>query len=108
MTYTIFFLIGIPLWLIPVAYILRHETPLLSQKSLWATMTFAAPFLIFSIGAVGDVVVQQQFGAESPRVRAFGYFVVLLNTLAFLSPFILKAIFSSRYAHQRKGAEQQY
>lgn len=107
MTYTIFFLIGIPLWAIPVAYILRHKEALLLQKSLWAAMSFAAPFLIFSLGVVGDVVVQQHFGAESPRVRAFGYFIVLLNTLAFFSSFIVKAMFSSRYSpYQRKGAEQ--
>jgi len=107
MAYTFFFLMGIPFWLIPVAYILRHETAPLSQKNLWATMSFAAPVLIFSLGVVGNVMVQQQFGVESPRVRAFGYFIALLNTLAFFSPFFMKAFFRSRYAmHQRKGADQ--
>ena len=107
MTYTFFFLVGIPCWLIPVAYILRHETVPLAQKNLWATMTFAAPFLIFGLGVVGNVIVQQQFGAESPRVRGFGYFLALLNTLAFFSPFLLKAFFRSRYAmHQRKGTDR--
>lgn len=106
MAYTFFFLMGIPFWLIPVAYILRRETVPRSQKNLWATMTFAAPFLIFSLGVIGNVIVQQQFGLESPRVRAFGYFIVLLNTLAFFSPLLLKAFFRSRYAMpQRKGED---
>lgn len=108
MTYTFFFLLGIPLWLIPVAYVLRHNTAPLLQKTSWATLTFAAPFLIFSLGVVGDVMVEQRFGMDSPRARGFGYFIAMLNTVAFFSPFILRAIFRSRYAvHQPKAAPAQ-
>ena len=104
MSYTFFFLLGIPAWLIPVAYMLRHKAARLECKTAWAAMTFLAPFLIFSLGAVGHLVAQQRLEVEGSGLRAFGYFTVLLNVLAFVSPFILQGIFRTRYAaHQGQG-----
>ena len=57
MSYTFFFLLGIPLWLIPVAYRLRHQPDLLPAKVGWAAMTFLTPFIIFSLGAAGNLLV---------------------------------------------------
>ena len=107
MSYTLFFLFGLPLWLIPVAYILRNNVAQLPQKSAWAAMTFLAPFLIFSLGAVGNILVQQRFDGASSSARAYGYFIVLLNILAFFSPFVLQIIFRTRYGkHQGAAAPQ--
>ena len=97
MSYTFFFLLGLPLWLIPVAYMLGHKTALLPQKTAWAAMTFLAPFLIFGLGAIGNVLIQQRFDHASSSVRAYGYLLVLVNILAFFSPFVLQVIFRTRY-----------
>ncbi len=102
MSYTFFFLLGIPFWLIPVAYMLRHPAALLPAKVGWAGMTFLAPFILFSIGAVGNLLIQQGGDDVSAGVRAFGYFVVLLNLLAFFSPFFLQALFRSRYGRPQR------
>ena len=101
MSYTLFFLLGIPVWLIPVAYMLRHKTARLQHKTAWAAATFLAPFLIFGLGAVGHLVAQQRLEVAGSGLRGFGYFAVLLNVLAFVSPFILQGIFRTRHAaHQ--------
>lgn len=90
--------------MIPVTYMLSHKAALLYQKTAWAAMTFLAPFLLFGLGAMGNVLVHQRFEAEGSGARAFGYLIVLLNILAFLVPFALQAIFRTRYAgYQSKG-----
>ena len=104
MSYTFFFLLGIPAWLIPVAYMLCHKTARVQHKTAWAAVTYLAPFLIFGLGAVGYLVAQQRLDVEGSGLRAFGYFTVLLNVFAFVSPFILQGIFRTRYAaHQGQG-----
>lgn len=97
MFYTLFFLLGLPLWLIPVSYMLGHKGALLPQKTAWAAMTFLAPFLIFGLGAIGNLVIQQRFDDASSGVRAYGYLMVLVNIFAFFSPFLMQVIFRTRY-----------
>lgn len=67
----------------------------------WAGATFLAPFAIFSMGAVGSLLVQQGANDVNASVRAFGYFVVLLNILAFFSPFVLLVLFRNLYGRQQ-------
>ena len=101
MSYTFFFLLGIPLWLIPVSYMLRHKTARPQHKTAWAALTFLAPFLIFTVGALGHLVAQQRLEVDGSGLRAFGYFTVLLNVLAFVAPFILQIVFRASYAEHR-------
>ena len=64
-------------------------------------MTFLVPFLIFGLGAIGILLIQQRFDDDSSGMRAYGYLLVLVNMLAFFSPFVLQVIFRSRYhAHK--------
>lgn len=101
MSYSFFFLLGIPFWLIPVAYLLRHPDALRPAKVAWAGATFLAPFAIFSVSAVGSLLVQQGANDANTSVRAFGYFVVLLHILAFFSPFVLQVLFRNLYGGQQ-------
>lgn len=100
MSYTFFFLLGIPFWLIPVASILRDKTAPPPQKNAWASVALLAPFLIFGLGVVGQLLLQQRIDAESPVLRGFGYFTALLNIVSFFSPFFLQAIFRARFAER--------
>ena len=80
---------------------LRHPDALRPAKVAWAGATFLAPFAIFSMGAVGSLLVQQGANDVNACVRAFGYFVVLLNILAFFSPFVLLVLLRTSMASSR-------
>ena len=79
---------------------LRHPAAPRPAKVAWAGATFLAPFAIFSVGAVGSLLVQQGSSDVNASVRAFGYFVVLLNIFAFFSPFVLQVLFRNLYGRQ--------
>lgn len=104
MAYTFFFLLGIPLWLIASAKMMRIDVNPPTLKMAWAAVAFLAPLLIFGLGAVAKTLVQQRFGDTAAWPRSFGYFIVLVNIFAFFSPFAVQFAFHARYGTERSSA----
>lgn len=97
MAYTVYFLIGIPFWLISFASILRDKHAPFSARNSWAAMALCAPVVIFGLGATGTLLAQQRLEADSAFVQGFGYVVAMLNTLAFFAAFAVQLMFRSRF-----------
>jgi hypothetical protein len=103
MAYTFFFLLGIPLWLIASAKLLGSDVNPPKVKWAWAALAFLTPILVFGMGAVAHVILQQRFGDEAAWLRGFGYFIVVLNLFAFFSSFAVQFIFEARYGAKRRS-----
>ncbi len=104
MTYTFFFLLGIPFWLIASARVLSNDSNPLSRPGhrpwrqlAWAALAFLAPLALLGVSGVAHLLIEQQFGDTATWTRGVGYFLVLLNLLAFFSPFAVAAMYKSRY-----------
>lgn len=80
--------------MIPASAMLRRAGVVLKQRVAWAATAFIFPFAIFGGGAIGQLLAQQRLAPDAPGLRAIGYFVVLLNVVAFVSPFVLQLAFN--------------
>ena len=101
MIYTLFFLLGLPLWLIASARIFRSGTNRSMLKAAWTGLAFFAPLVIFSCASVANILIEQQLREPTAGVRGFGYFLVLVKFFAFFSPFVVSLLFESRYGVAR-------
>ncbi len=104
MTYTFFFLLGIPFWLIASARVLRSDSvPSARQGNrpwrqlAWAGLAFFAPLALLGLSSVAHLLMERQFGDTATWTRGVGYFLVLVNLFAFFSPFLVSALYKSRY-----------
>jgi hypothetical protein len=93
MAYLFFFLLGIPFWLIPASWIFRSKLAAYPSNITWAALCFLAPFVIFTMGAISNSYVQHAFDSTASWPRSFGYFIVMVNLLAFFSPHFLQVMF---------------
>ena len=72
MSYVFFFLLGIPIWLIPAGAMLRDRGVALNQRVIWAAMAFTFPFAIFGGGAIGQLLAQQQLAPDAQACAPSG------------------------------------
>ena len=106
MGYTIFFLLGIPLWLIASAKVFRSPGERSALKIAWAAGAFFAPLAIFGLASLSHIMIQQQWGETTALARGFGYFLTAVNLFAFFSPFAVSFVFESLYGTSRKQPAQ--
>lgn len=100
MSYTVFFLLGIPFWLIASARVLRAsriDTNRPRLKFVWAALAFFVPLVIFGLGSIAHVLIERQVGELAAWTRGFGYFLIVVNLFAFFSAFVVSSMFESRY-----------
>ena len=97
MGYTIFFLLGIPLWLIASAKVFRSPGERPVRKIAWAAGAFFAPLAIFGLASLVHVMIQHQWGETAAWVRGLGYFLIAVNLFAFFSPFAVSFLYESLY-----------
>lgn len=118
MIYIFFFLLGIPLWLVACSRLLRNDAIRAVSNSnrnsngfgnlpwrnlVWAGAAFLAPLALLGLSGIAQVLMAQQMGEPASWMRGVGYFLVVVNLLAFFSPFVVVFAFESRNRAQSDG-----
>lgn len=95
--YIFFYLLGIPLWLVPPILIARSKAEAPASKGRWVMFALVSPILIIAVGALALTLLTQKFGVSTVWAGNFGLFSFGVNLLGFFAPVCLLYLFRKKY-----------